>query len=155
MLCLISELCGRARGRQGDLNKVSWRYMLIRDRCWCEQSRCRDETLRSAATRRHTSGTGVVSGSANLEKTGCFPVKITNNWLVFQCTVNWARARLISAFIVVGAQASRGVYSAFSDRWLKWMQKELTNGQTGFHGENQSDCGAISPLWSPDLIPDL
>ncbi len=155
MLFLISKLSITARGRQGVLNKVDWRYRLIWNRCWSEEWRHRDEGLRCVATRRHTLGTSAVSSSANLEKTGCIMVKSWNKRLVFQCTVNWARARLISAFIVVGVQASRGVYSVFSDRRLKSMRMVLTDGQTGFHGENQSDCGAISPLWGPDLIPDL
>ena len=142
---------GRSRG----MNDKTWRYLLIWDRCWSDQWRCRNEGLRCVATRRHTSGTGADLRTDYLEKTGCFIVTIKNKWRMFQCTANWSRARLILAFIVVGAQASRGVYSVFSDRRLTSMRKELTDGQTGFHGENQFDRGAISPLWGPDLIPDL
>ena len=35
----------------------------------------------------------------------------TNNCRVFQCTVNWARARLRKAFIAFGAAASSGFSS--------------------------------------------
>ena len=88
-----------------------WRYRLIPGRCQAVPGRCRGEGGRrgakggdgaamvrrwcgdGAATRRRTLRTSVVSGSANLEKTGCFAVKTWNKWPVFQCTVNWARAR--------------------------------------------------------------
>ena len=83
----------RAYGGQEEMNQKLWRYRLIPARCRALPGRYRDEVLRCAATRRHTSRTGVVSGSANLEKTGSFAVKILNNWPVFQCTVNWSRAR--------------------------------------------------------------
>ena len=55
---------------------------------------CRGERVRCVATRRHTSGISGVTVSDNLEKSGCFMVKIRNNCRVFRCTVNWARARL-------------------------------------------------------------
>ncbi len=84
---------GRAWGGQAEMKKIMWRYGLKEDRCWGEQWRCRGEALRCVATRRITSRTGGVSGSANREKTGSFAVKIRNKWLVFQCTVNWTRAR--------------------------------------------------------------
>ncbi len=85
---------GRAWGGQGEMNNKMWRYMLMWARYGTLPGRCRDEVFRSVAIRRHTLRTGVVSGSANLEKTGSFAVKIKNNWPVFQCTVNWSRARL-------------------------------------------------------------
>ena len=157
--CMLGYSCwiilGKDRGASRGMNNQLWRYGLIKDRCWGEQWRCRGEELRCVATRRVTLRTGVVSGSANVEKTGSFIVKTWNRWLVFQCSVNWARARLKTALIAVGAAASRGIYSAFSDRRLKLMRKELTNGQTGFCGKNQSDRGSISRFWGPDLIPDL
>ncbi len=68
--------------------RMMWRYRLIPGRCLGEPERCRDDGVRSVATRRHTLRTCVVSGSANLEKTGLFLVKTWNKWLVFQCTVN-------------------------------------------------------------------
>jgi len=99
---------GASRG----MNNIMWRYGLIKERCWCEQWRCRDEALRCVATRRLPSRTGVLSGSANLDKSGCIAVKIQNNCRVFQCTVNWARARLKTALIAVGAQWSSSFYAA-------------------------------------------
>ncbi len=89
----IGIFSARARGSQGGLNRIEWRCLLIGDRCWCEQWRSWGERLRSAATRRHTSGTRVILRTDYLEKTGCFIVKSQNKWPVFQCTVNWARAR--------------------------------------------------------------
>ena len=68
--------------------RMMWRCLLIRTRYRTLPGRCRDDGVRSAATRRHTLRTCVVSGSANLEKTGLFLVKTANKWLVFQCTVN-------------------------------------------------------------------
>ncbi len=100
-----------ARGRQGGRHQRIRRYLLIRVRYWYEQWRCRDERLQCAATRRVTSRMGVVSGSANLEKTGCIAVKIQNKCRVFQCTVNWARARLSLALIASGAAGSSRIFS--------------------------------------------
>ena len=88
-----------------------WRYRLIRGRWIAMLKRCRGEGLRCAATRTSTFGTSVVTGSANLEKTGCFIVKKWNKRRVFQCTVNWSRARHVLAFISVGLAESRRVYS--------------------------------------------
>ncbi|QDT93854.1 hypothetical protein Pan161_55410 [Gimesia algae] len=106
--------CGRVNlmeGREGIkwILRTGWRSVLIRVRCWDEQCRGRGERLRCVATRRHTSRTGNVSCSANLEKTGSFVVKIKNKCRVFQCTVNWARARLKTAFIAVGTAGSSAV----------------------------------------------
>ncbi len=101
-----------AWGCQVGMNRIGWRCLLIQGRYWCEQWRFRDERLRSAATRRHTFGTGAVMRTAYLEKTGCFTVKIRNKWPVFQCSVNWARARHRSTFIVGGAQRSSSFYVA-------------------------------------------
>ncbi len=84
---------GRAWGGQVEMKKMMWRYGLTEDRCRGEQWRCRGEALRCVATRRVTLRTGGVWSSANREKTDCFVVKIRNRWLVFQCTVNWSRAR--------------------------------------------------------------
>ncbi len=74
-------------GTRGMNNKM-WRYRLIPGRCSGIPERCRGEERRCAATRTRTLRTGVVAGSANLEKTGLFLVKTWNKWLVFQCTVN-------------------------------------------------------------------
>ena len=113
--CLWFVACwiilGKDMGASRGMNNQLWRYGLIKNRCWCEQWRCRDEALRCAATRRVTSRTGVLSGSANLEKTGCITVKIQNYCGVFQCTVNWARARLNSSLIAVGAQRSSRIFT--------------------------------------------
>ncbi|QDT90322.1 hypothetical protein Pan161_19720 [Gimesia algae] len=92
--------------------RILWRCLLIQVRCWCEQWRFRCERPRSAATRRHTFGTGAVLRTAYLEKTGCFTVKIRNKWPVFRCTVNWARARHRSTLIAGGAQRSSSFYAA-------------------------------------------
>ena len=148
-------ILGKVMGASMGMNNIMWRYGLTGDRPAATSGRYRGEGLRCVATRRVTLRTGVVVISANVEKTGSFIVKTWNRWLVFQCSVNWARARPKTALIAVGAAASRGVYSAFSDRRLKLMRKELTNGQTGFCGKNQSDRGSISRFWGPDLIPDL
>ncbi len=107
----LRKILGKGVERSRGMNRIGWRYESIRARYLAVLRWYRIESLRSAATRRHTSRTSVVSSSANLEKTGCITVKSQNKWLVFQCTVNWARARLNSAFIAVGAQASRGVSS--------------------------------------------
>ena len=99
---------GASRG----MNNTMWRYGLTEDRPAAMSGRCRGEALRCVAIRRVTLRTGVVVISAYLEKTGSFIVQSQNKWLVFQCTVNWARARLKTALIASGAAASRGVYSA-------------------------------------------
>ena len=106
------EILWKGMGRSSRMNRIGWRYLLTGGRWGAVLERCRGDGLRCAATRRHTSRTGVVSGSANLEKTGCFIVKTWNKWCVFECTVNCSRARLSLSFIVTGAQASRGVYAA-------------------------------------------
>ncbi|QDU12735.1 hypothetical protein CA11_05150 [Gimesia maris] len=106
------EILWKGMGRSSRMNRIGWRYESIRARYLAVLRWYRVERLRSAATRRHTSRTGVVSGSANLEKTGCFIVQTWNKWCVFRCTVNWSRARLSLSFIVTGARASRGVYAA-------------------------------------------
>ena len=74
--------------------RILWRYLLIWARCLMVPGRCRGDGLRSVATRRHTLRTGAVLQTDYLEKTGLFLVKTWNKWLVFQCTVNWSRARL-------------------------------------------------------------
>ena len=100
-----------ARGCQGGRHQRVRRYLLIRVRYWYEQWWCRNERLRCAATRRVTSRMGVVSGSANLEKTGCIAVKNQNKCRVFQCTVNWARARLGLTLNASGAAGSSRIFS--------------------------------------------
>ena len=99
---------GRSRG----MNSKMWRTVLIWERCLAVLRRCRDENLRSAATRRHTLGTGVVLTSEYLEKTGSFIVKSTNKCRVFRCTVNWIRARPKTTLIAGGAQRSSSFYAA-------------------------------------------
>ncbi|WP_417381653.1 hypothetical protein, partial [Gimesia sp.] len=89
-----------------------WRYWLTGVRSAATPGRFRGERLRSAATRRHTLGTGAVLRTAYLEKSGCFTVKIRNKWPVFQCTVNWARARHRSTFIAGGAAGSSSFCAA-------------------------------------------
>ncbi len=106
------KILGRGVGASRGMNRIMWRWVLIESRCWCDQGRRRDEGLRSAAIRRHTSRISVVTDSANLEKTGCFIVKIRNKCRVFRCTVNWARARLKTAFIASGAAGSSSFYAA-------------------------------------------
>ncbi|QDT94478.1 hypothetical protein Pan161_61740 [Gimesia algae] len=91
--------------------QTGWRTVLMGTRYEAVLKRCRDEVLRSVATRRHTWRTGAVSGSEDLEKTGCIVVKIENNWRVFQCSVNWARARPKTALIAGGAQWSSSMFA--------------------------------------------
>lgn len=98
---------GRSRG----MNSKMWRTVLIWERCLAVLRRCRDENLRSASTRRHTLGTGVVLTSEYLEKTGSFIVKRTNKCRVFWCTVNWPRARPESTLIASGAPRSSSFYA--------------------------------------------
>ncbi len=120
--CLIS--CSRMNLKEGHVGikrilETMLRYRLIQGRSIAMLRRCRDEALRCVATRRVTSRTGVVSGSANLEKTGSFAVKIMNNWCVFQCTVNWSRARLTQTLILAGSEGeSRGIYSVEIRRFV-------------------------------------
>ena len=97
--------------RQGGMNRIGWRYRLTGVRSAATPGRLCGDGLRCAATRRHTSGTGVDLRTAYLEKMGCFTVKIRNNCRVFRCTVNWARARPRTAFIAFGAAASSGFSS--------------------------------------------
>ena len=99
---------GRSRG----MNSKMWRTVLIWERCLAVLRRCRDENLRSASTRRHTLGTGVVLTSEYLEKTGSFIVKSSNKCRVFRCTVNWIRARPKTTLIAGGAQRSSLFYAA-------------------------------------------
>ncbi|QDT91309.1 hypothetical protein Pan161_29660 [Gimesia algae] len=100
-----------AWGCQGGTNRIGWRYGLIGGRSGAIFGWCRSERLRSAATRRHTSGTDADVGTDYLEKKGLNRVHTANKWRVFRCTVNWARARLKAALIAVGAAGSRGVFS--------------------------------------------
>ena len=111
----IPMVCDLREGRDA-VNRIQkqtgWRYELTGNRCAAVLRRYRAEALRCVATRRITSRTGVVSGSEDLEKTGSFVMKIKYRWPVFQCTVNWSRARLNSALIASGASGSRGKFSA-------------------------------------------
>ena len=102
MVLILEKGAGASRG----MNRIGWRYRLIPARCGAVPGWCRDDGLLCAATRRHTLRTGADSGSVNLEKSGCFIVMIPNHGRVFQCTVNWARARLRTALIAVGAAGS-------------------------------------------------
>ena len=102
MVLILEKGAGASRG----MNRIGWRYRLIPARCRVVLERCRGEGLRCAATRRHTLRTGADSGSEDLEKTGCFIVMTANKCRVFQCTVNWARARPRTTLIAVGAAGS-------------------------------------------------
>ena len=112
MVCRMVSILWKGTGRSRRMNNKMWRYRLIRERCLAVLRRCRDESLRSASTRRHTLGTGVVLTSEFLEKTGSFIVKSTNKCRVFRCTVNWIRARPKTTLIVGGAQRSSSFYAA-------------------------------------------
>ena len=98
-------------GRSREMNNQMWRYGLTANRCAATSGRCRGERLRCAATRRHTSRTGVFLISEDREKTGFILVKSTNKCCVFWCTVNWARARLKTALIASGAVGSSAIYA--------------------------------------------
>ena len=100
--------CGSAWESQGEMNNSSWRYGLIQGRYKAISRRFRYEAFRCAATRRHTLGTGVIMQTEYPEKRGLNAVHTTNKYRVFQCTVNWARARLKTTFIdIVAAESSR------------------------------------------------
>jgi hypothetical protein len=91
MMVYLPISCDLREGREAVKRvqqKQGWRCLLIGNRYRGDQGRCCGDGSRSAATRRHTSGTGAVSGSEDLEKTGSFIVKNRNNCRVFQCTVN-------------------------------------------------------------------
>ena len=94
--------------------KTRWRYGLTGDRCAAELRRYLDETLRCEATRMHTSERGAVSGSDNLENTAGFRVNLRKWFALFQCSVNWSRARLRIALIADGAQRSRSICAGMS-----------------------------------------
>ena len=111
-----------ARECQGGMNRIGWRSGLIPGRCWCEQWRFRDERLRSASTRRHTSRTGADLRTEDLEKRGCFIVMTANKCRVFQCTVNSTRARPKTTLIAVGATGSSRIDA------VKLMQCTLRAG---------------------------
>ena len=85
--------CGVARVSQEDLNKIGWRYRVTQARPAAMPGRFCGDSLRCAATRRHTLVTGAVMRTENLEKRTEKRVQTTNNCRVFQCTVNWSRAR--------------------------------------------------------------
>ena len=104
---------GRGAVKRGQ-QKTGWRYGLTGDRCAAVLRRYRDETLRCVATRRHTSGTGAVSGSEDREKTAGFRVNLRKWFALFQCSVNWSRARLRIALIADGAQRSRSICAGMS-----------------------------------------
>ena len=106
------KILGKGVGRSREMNDLMRRYLSIRARYLAVLRWCRDESQRSAATRRHTLRTGADVTSEYLEKSGCFAVKNANKWCVFQCTVNWARARHSLAFIARGAQRSSSFYAA-------------------------------------------
>ncbi len=117
---LFSVVCGsvawwiilwKVMGASRGMNNIMWRYGLTGNRPAAMSGRCRDDGLRCVAIRRVTSRTGGVSGSVNLEKTGSFVVKSQNRWPVFQCTVNWARARPKTALIASGAAGSSAICS--------------------------------------------
>ena len=114
--CMLGYSCSiilwKVMGASRGMNNIMWRYGLTENRPAATSGRWWDEGLRCVATRRVTARTGVISGSANREKTGCFVVKTWNRWLVFQCSVNWSRARLRIALIVSGAQRSSSFYAA-------------------------------------------
>ena len=114
--CMLGYSCSiilwKVMGASRGMNNTMWRYGLTENRPAAMSGRCRGEALRYVATRRVTSRTGVVTGSANRENKVCFLVKNANKWPVFWCTVNWARARLKTALIAVGAQWSSSFYAA-------------------------------------------
>ncbi len=122
-----------ARGCQGGLNRIGWRYESIWARSGVIFGRFRDERLRSAATRRHTSRTGADVRTDYLEKRGVNAVHTTNKCRVFQCTVNWARARPKTTLIAVGATGSSAICSrasgllpAFTGGWFaQWWYPHL------------------------------
>ena len=113
---LVSLFAGlfsaEAWGCQGGMDRIGWRYRLIGGRQNAMPGRFCGDGRRCAATHTGTLLTGVVPGSANLEKTGCFMVMTGNKWRVFQCTVNWARARpktTLIAGVVAGSSSKCSV----------------------------------------------
>ncbi len=99
---------GASRG----MNNIMWRYGLTENRPAATSGRCRGEGLRCVATRRLPSRMSVNMKTDYPEKRGLFMVKTSNRWCVFQCTVNWTRARPKTALIASGAQRSSSFYAA-------------------------------------------
>ena len=91
--------------------RMMWRYRLMWNRCRGDQCRGSADRLRCAATRRHPFGTGTVLQTAHLEKRALNRVNISNKCRVFQCTVNWARARLRTTLIASGASGSSAIWT--------------------------------------------
>ena len=87
--------------------KMMWRYRLTGSRCKAVLRRCRGEVVRCTATRRHTRDTSDCCAGEDREKSPGFRVNSGKWFALFQCTVNWPRARLTSALIAGGAQPSR------------------------------------------------
>ena len=103
--------CSRVNLKEGhetikSVFRLVWRYLLILNRCRGDQCRYCADRLRCVATRRHTSRTGTVLQTAHLEKRASNRVDISNKCRVFQCTVNWARARPETTLIASGASGS-------------------------------------------------
>ena len=95
--------------------RIVWRYRLIWNRCRGDHCGYCGDSSRCVATRRHTFRTGTDLRAAHLEKRPLNRVHISNRCRVFQCTVNWSRARHRTAFIAGGACGSRGSYSV--EKW--------------------------------------
>ncbi len=111
MVCIVSVSDlreGRGAVKRGQ-QKTGWRYGLTGDRCAAVLRRCRGEALRCVATRRHTWDTCAECAGEELEKTSGFRVNLRKWFALFQCTVNWSRARPKRALIAVGARRSSSI----------------------------------------------
>ncbi len=100
--------------------RMMWRYRLMWNRCRGDQCGGCADRLRCAATRRHTCGTGTVLQTAHLEKRALNRVHISNKCRVFQCTVNWARARPETTLIAGGASGSSAIWSVGVTGFQRW-----------------------------------
>ena len=108
MMVCLPRMCNLREWREAIkwIFRMLWRYRLIWNRCRGDQCWCCGDGSRCAATRRHTFATGAVLQTAYLEKRTLNRVHISNRCRVFQCTVNWSRARHRTAFIPGGASGS-------------------------------------------------
>ena len=170
-ISLISLFAGifsaGARACQGGMNGIGWRYGLTAIRYWAMAGRLWGETLRCAATRRVTSGMSADMRTDYLEKTGLFTVKIRNRCRVFQCSVNWSRARHVLVFIAVGAAASSSICSGASGLLILFAGGGIEQWYIGW-GEFSQHCWQANSatrqrcytivlligLWKGDLVQE-
>ncbi len=89
--------------------KMMWRYRPTGSRCKAVPRRCRGDVVRCAATRRQTRDTSDCCAGEDREKRPGFRVNSGKWFALFQCSVNWARARLRTSLIAGGAPRSSSI----------------------------------------------